>query len=121
MFWDAASSKDFPDGYSEFVLPLALMRPKPHVQTINIALPTHQLSALPARVTTQLKMRPIGVDVLNDLVESGDLDPAIIERMPTYTLYGTAMEWTAADGQNPVTQVNDRPFDCPEVYLKELK
>jgi hypothetical protein len=92
---------------------------KPHVREIDIVLP-NQLSALPARVTAQLMMRPVGIDILNDLAESGDLDPDVIQRMPTHALYGTTIEWTTADGRNPVTQVNDPPLDCPDVYLEEL-
>jgi hypothetical protein len=42
-------------------------------------------------------MRPMGLDVLQDLVDSGDLDPAIIAQMPTFT-FGAQIEWTRQDG-----------------------
>jgi hypothetical protein len=42
-------------------------------------------------------MRPIGQDVLQDLVASGDLDPAIAAQMPTFT-FGTQIEWRPSDG-----------------------
>jgi hypothetical protein len=52
---------------------------------------------LPARVTARLRIRPIGLDVLQDLVDSGDLDPAFVAEMPTLT-FGAQLEWTPADG-----------------------
>jgi hypothetical protein len=54
-------------------------------------------AGMPARVTARLRMRPIGMDVLKDLVDSGDLDPRVLEQMPTFTL-GAQIEWTQADG-----------------------
>lgn len=52
---------------------------------------------LPARVTARLRMRPIGQDVLQDLVASGDLDPEIARRMPTLS-FGSRIEWTPDTG-----------------------
>ena len=42
-------------------------------------------------------MRAIGMDVLSNLVESKDLDPAVAARMPTLS-FGAQIEWTAEDG-----------------------
>lgn len=49
----------------------------------------------PALVTLRVRVRPIALDVLDDLIESGDLDPAIRAEMPTYTLAGATQEWTS--------------------------
>jgi hypothetical protein len=38
------------------------------------------------RIELWLRLRPMGIDVLQDLVQSGHLDPAVIEAMPTFTL-----------------------------------
>jgi hypothetical protein len=65
---------------------------------------------LPSRVTARLKIRPIGLDVLNDLVESGDLDPAIVEAMPTLT-FGAQIEWTPKDGMMK-TVAAEAKADC---------
>jgi hypothetical protein len=35
--------------------------------------------------------------VLQDPVASGDLDPAIVAQLPTYS-FGAQLEWTPADG-----------------------
>lgn len=45
----------------------------------------------PVRLDMKLRMRPMGRDVLGDLVESGHLDPAVMEQMPTFTV----AEWQA--------------------------
>lgn len=47
-----------------------------------------------ARVTMRVRLRPIGLEILDDLIASGDLDPTLKDRLPTYTLAGTVMEWS---------------------------
>ncbi|MCA9705728.1 MAG: hypothetical protein KDK70_07765 [Myxococcales bacterium] len=46
------------------------------------------------RVTTRLRLRPMGLDVLDSLVESGDLDPAVRDRITTFDVPPTVLEWT---------------------------
>lgn len=48
--------------------------------------PTGSIPAVPDRVEVLVRMRPIGLDVLDDLVGSGHLAPAVRDRMPTYDL-----------------------------------
>lgn len=50
------------------------------------------------RVTMVVHATPIGVDVLNALVTSGDLDASLLAKMPTFDLQGTAHEWDKANG-----------------------
>ncbi len=47
----------------------------------------------PDRVTVRVRVRPMGLDVLDDLIASGDLDPAVREQMPTFDLKSTVLEW----------------------------
>jgi len=54
------------------------------------------IAATPDRVTLRVRLVPVGLDVLDDLVTSGDLDPALRAKMPSYTLAGTELTWTAA-------------------------
>jgi hypothetical protein len=61
-------------------------------------------------------MRPIGRDVLDELVHSGDLAKSVVARMPTFTVYGTEVEWTAADGLNEVSTPKPSPLRCPDAY-----
>jgi len=46
------------------------------------------------RVTTRLRLRPVGLEVLDSLIESGDLDPIYRERMQTFDVAPTVLEWT---------------------------
>jgi hypothetical protein len=71
------------------------------------------IPGVPDRVTVRLRIVPIGLEVLDDLIESGHLDPALREKMPTLDLlpfrrddFGSepgleglstvSMEWSAA-------------------------
>jgi hypothetical protein len=97
MFWQAAMSSAHPDGYESNVLPVATTT---YIQGKHVVLKQYRLrgpDGPPARVTARLRVRPIGVDVLRDLVDSGDLDPAILAQMPTLT-FGAQIEWTPESG-----------------------
>jgi hypothetical protein len=98
MFWEAAKSKAHPDGYESNVLPVATTS---YIDGTRAVVKQYRASTpdgrLPARVTARLRIRPIGIDVLQDLVESGDLDPAIVAEMPTFT-FGAQLEWKPEDG-----------------------
>ncbi len=64
------------------------------------------LSQVPDRVTLTVHLQPVGLDVLNDLVASHDLDPTVAAQIPTLTVAlpnqeadggeATSLEWTAA-------------------------
>jgi hypothetical protein len=56
------------------------------------------LGAVPDRVETRVRLRPIGLDVLDALVASGDLDAGVRAAMPTFTLGSTELVWTTGDG-----------------------
>ncbi len=58
----------------------------------------YPLPVLPTKVRMRVQMRPIGLEMFDELIESGDLDPAIVDGVPTLTLEGTELEWTEADG-----------------------
>ena len=42
------------------------------------------LKERPSKVTLRIRIQPIGLDVLDDLVDSGDLDPSVVAKMPTF-------------------------------------
>jgi hypothetical protein len=57
----------------------------------------------PDRVTVRILLQPIGIDVLDELAGKTadgvapavqDLDPAIIERMPLFSVLAKTLEWT---------------------------
>lgn len=97
MFWEAAKSKLHPTGYETHGLPGLSTT---YVEGKNAVVKQYRASGpdgMPARITARLKLRPIGLDVLQDLVDSGDLDPKVMAEMPTFT-FGAEIEWTPADG-----------------------
>lgn len=87
MFWDAtdvvseliAGSKSFEDD-PQHLVPIVGRR--------------FRVPGNPERVTMQVRMRPVGLDVIDDLIESGDLDPIYRATIPTYDLASTKIEWT---------------------------
>ena len=105
FFWDIAS-------YDSLLLP-----PPNHLhrdgQTteLNPHL-THEYrfsgEQLPARVRFKTRIRAMGLDVLDDLIESGDLDPAVRDRVPTFDLGATIMEWKASDGISCIPEDHHR-------------
>jgi hypothetical protein len=97
MFWDAAKSAAYPEGYESLSLPPASTTYVEGKHVVVKQLRAAAPNGLPARITARLRIRPIGIDVLDDLVQSGDLDPAIIAEMPTMT-FGAQIAWSQADG-----------------------
>jgi len=97
MFWQAGKSSEHPDGYESNVIPVATTS---YIDGTHVLFKQYRARGphgLPARATARLRMRPIGLDVLQDLVDSGDLDPAIMAEMPTFT-FGAQLEWTPKEG-----------------------
>lgn len=92
MFWEAARVE-------QEQLPAAItndpLDPKfIHSVTRSYTLPT----PTPDRVTMRVRMRPMDFDVLDDLVASGDLDPAILDKIPTFDLASGTKEWRLENG-----------------------
>ena len=110
MFWEAAMSTAHPDGYESNVIPVPATS---YIDGTHVVLKQYRATGpdgLPARVTARLRIRPIGLDVLRDLVDSGDLDPAIVAQMPTLT-FGAVIEWTPESGLMQ-TIPSTRKADC---------
>ena len=53
---------------------------------------------IPDMVSVQVHLRPMGLDVLDDLIATGDLDAAVRSQVPTFSLAGTAVTWHLEDG-----------------------
>jgi nitrate/TMAO reductase-like tetraheme cytochrome c subunit len=54
--------------------------------------------ATPDRITLRVRMRPIALELANILVDSGDLDAAHRDALPTFDLASTVLEWTGPLG-----------------------
>lgn len=91
MFWEAAR-------FEAAQLPAAVTADPLDPRFIHSVTRTFTLTEMPDRVTMRVRMRPVDFDLLDDLVSTGDLDPAIKERIPTFDLASGTREWTAALG-----------------------
>jgi hypothetical protein len=59
---------------------------------------SYQLPSAPARVTLRLRMRPMGLEVIGDLVDSGHLDAGLLEAFETFEALDP-IEWQAGGEQ----------------------
>ncbi len=111
MFWEAKR-------YETHLLP-AKPPPAPLRSTHLIRRyprdPAGLFAARPDRVTLRVLLQPIGLDVLDDLVRSGDLDPAIRAATPPPHVVGSTLEWTpelAAAANIPFSARNEASGTC---------
>ena len=107
MFWDVATHE--PD---LLPAPTALSPADPEYINTHILRRHRVLGGTPDRVEIAVKVRPIGLEVLKDLVESGDLDPAVIAEMPTFTLAGGHLVWTPEDAEMRRSPATGQPMLC---------
>ena len=60
------------------------------------------IGGAPDRVTVRVRVRPLGLDFVDDLIETGDLDPVYRARIPTWDLALSSVEWLAESEQTCV-------------------
>ena len=53
---------------------------------------------VPDRITLRERIRPMGLEILDDLISSGDLDQQVRAQMPTFDLQSTVLEWSGEVG-----------------------
>jgi hypothetical protein len=71
------------------------------------------LTAQPDQVTMRVRVQPVGLDVIDDLVGSGDLDPAVRANMPTFDVGAKPLvTWTQATATMGFTDENNTPYTC---------
>jgi hypothetical protein len=88
MFWQAAGGAGGADTDDNALPALQAFVGDPRANASHVKKNFPQdgspLSVFPDRVTLNLWLQPVGRDVLDDLVDSGDLDPSIIASMPLF-------------------------------------
>jgi hypothetical protein len=112
MFWDAATlspSNQIPGSVKQTVSdPTSFTRS--HVKYVYPTAPAATLPSRPDRITLSVILKPVGDEVLNDLVATQDLDAAVAQAVPQFTLGGgAAMEWTAAAAVAPTNIQTNQP------------
>jgi hypothetical protein len=63
-----------------------------------------------ARIEARIRIRPLTYAMLDDLIGSGDLDPAVRTRLPTLDIFGTQRRWLkSTKGTGPAEFTNCSP------------
>ncbi len=97
MFWEAAKT----EGELLAGAPGDATAGKPDADTRRFRV--YKLPAEPDEITMRVRIRPMALDALRDLVKTGDLDPEIVAAMPVHDLLGTELTWRKADAKQKVT------------------
>ena len=111
MFWEASS-------ITESNVPGSVIQDLMKPESFNKSHPRKMYPLpgppkTPDRVTVRIHLQAIGDDVLDDLVMTGDLDPAIRAQIARYELgHAAAVDWTPAGAETVVDPVNNVPLLC---------
>jgi hypothetical protein len=106
MFWDVARTQNVcSDSEAGCMIPgpvtIKPWEPGAGIEHVRRRYPkAGQISGVPERVTVRVFLRPVGLDVLDDLIATGHLDPSVRAAMPTHELLPhrtgreVMLEWT---------------------------
>ena len=94
MFWEAVSYE------SELLKAPATSSPFGHFsRDTHVTREYPTTGSLVDRVTLKVHIRPMGLDIIDDLIASGDLDASYRSLLPTFTLAASDIEWTRDAGE----------------------
>jgi hypothetical protein len=96
MFWEVAPSPGFPAGYESDLLPPAVTFDPLDDRFDHSVLHIYPVGATPDRIELTVHIQAIGLDVLDDLIASGDLSPALRDVFPILVPDGARVTWTTA-------------------------
>ena len=89
-----------------------------HIPVETRVVQSYYLPEIPDRIAMKVRIRPMGLEILDDLIESGDLDPAIRDQMPTFDLGGSVLEWNPDDAREQLTLLG-LEATCVPPYLPQ--
>lgn len=116
MFWEAAPSEAHPDGYERFTLPGTTDLNTPHFREWS-----YRVAPQPARVTVQVHIRPMDLNVIDELIADGHLDAEVRDGFHDVSLASGHLDWTEAeDGWDEYTTPEPNPLDCPNDWRCQL-
>ena len=107
MFWDVARVEPGGLPAPNLLFPGSPGYVDPHVGRRYIAIGEDI-----DRFSMRVRLRPIGYDVIDDLIETGDLEPSIRDTIPTYELASTVLTWREADAVLKITSLAGREALC---------
>ena len=111
MFWQAASVESNLIPFPVTADPTDPRFYQTHVVQYFPRNPNDILPAQPDKVTLRILFQPIGADVLQDLVQSGDLDAGVAANMGTLVFPEPILTWTAATANAMYTE-DPFPVSC---------
>ena len=106
MFWDAVGEP----GGKVLPIPKTAMAGS-HTERCSYAIKRPPFEA-PDKLKLRLRLRPMGHDVLKDLIDSGHLDPSILPAMPTFPFYEVEATFDSSTRRWKVGATKDS--DCSE-------
>lgn len=59
---------------------------------------SYRIAGNPDTITMRLRMRPVGLELIDELIRHDGLDSAVRDRIPTFTLQPSVLEWTSSQG-----------------------
>jgi hypothetical protein len=99
--------------------PTALDPNDPEYTNVHIPRRYRIIGETPDRITVKVKIRPIGLEVLDELVQTGDLDPVYIAAQPTFEMRAAAVTWTPDRATERPSPLSGRPALCvPEESVR---
>ena len=99
MFWDVAAVEQ-----SVLPAPTAVSPTDPEYIDPHV-IRRFTFSGVADRIEMNVHVRPIGLDIIDDLIDSGDLDPALRSAFPTFTLAAARRVWTVEDGEGCIPEL----------------
>lgn len=91
MFWEAAPSDAYPEGFEHQALEVAALFTDKQGWISRVF---HVDDDRLDRVDTRLRLRPMPLDLIADLIESGDLDPKFRDAIETFDVEPSVLQWT---------------------------
>lgn len=110
-FWDAAPSDAHPTGVLSKLLPAATMPNERHNKTYIYNVPPGV-----DRITARVRVRAMGVEVIDDLIATEGLDPSVRDRMPVLSLDESIVQWQLSDGANCGKPAPTADYVCYDDY-----
>lgn len=113
MFWRAAPSDTWPNGFSDYTIPPPQQGSSDHGRRVTFKLPF--APELPARLGLRLRIRAMDHDVLEELLEQGLLDERIAGEIPTFTIIGSERDLLFTGGTYEWQPRPKPTLDCAAV------
>jgi len=89
-FWEAAAIDD-----SRLLLPHTTLDPTDSAYIDTVQSRQYVVPVAAERIRMALHVRPLPLDLLEELVDDGLLEQEVVDAMPTWTVQPTVLEWTA--------------------------